>query len=521
MAVASFKAAKVRLEIAAVLGLIAVAGVALFGPRAPLASGPIIVNTTADPGSAGVCALRDAITAANTLVAVNGCAAGTGTDTINFIVSGTITIGSTLPAIANAFPGSLTIDGTEQSITVNGASLYGVLVVNTGATLNLNNLTIANATDFSGGAIFSEGTLTVTNSAFSDNSGGAIVSGETVSVTNSTFSGNSAGNGGGAIYNGCYGKLNVTGSTFSDNSASGGGGAIVNGCKGTLNVTNSTFSGNSASGGGGGAILNDSTLTVTNSTFSDNSAASGGGGIYNSEGTVTVINSILATDTGGNCSGTIIDGGYNISDDDTCSFTGTNVTTGQTIGDNVNPLLATAGLQNNGGPTQTIALQPNSPAIDAVPIAHQCPATDQRGDPRPDPEGSATACDVGAFESTLTPAPVAATITISPKTLAFGKHRVGSTIEKFVKVSAKKPNRSPVLIEEISVSGGDYAWDAPLSSCVPGHLLAAGQSCSIAIKFTPPAVTKGESDTGQLIVTTDAEIVKPSGGRIALKGGGK
>ena len=68
MAVASFKAAKVRLEIAAVLGLIAVAGVALFAPRAPLASGPIIVNTTADPGSAGVCALRDAITGADGLV---------------------------------------------------------------------------------------------------------------------------------------------------------------------------------------------------------------------------------------------------------------------------------------------------------------------------------------------------------------------------------------------------------------------------------------------------------------------
>src|ERR1039457_5417510 len=154
MAVASFKAAKVRLEIAAVLGLIAVAGVALFGPRAPLASGPIIVNTTADPGSAGVCALRDAITAANTQVAVNGCAAGTGTDTIDFSVSGTITLGSTLPAIAaNTSPGSLTIDGNGQSITVNGASLYGVLVVNTGATLNLNNLTIANgyATDSSVG----------------------------------------------------------------------------------------------------------------------------------------------------------------------------------------------------------------------------------------------------------------------------------------------------------------------------------------------------------------------------------
>jgi len=124
MAVASLKAAKVRLEIAAVLGLIAVAGVVLFGPRAPLASGPIIVNTTADPGSAGVCALRDAITAANTQVAVNGCAAGTGTDTITFSVSGTITLSSALPAIGSPTGSSLTIDASGQTITFSGGGIF-------------------------------------------------------------------------------------------------------------------------------------------------------------------------------------------------------------------------------------------------------------------------------------------------------------------------------------------------------------------------------------------------------------
>ena len=345
--VSSFKAAKVRLEIAAVLGLIAVAGVALFGPRAPLASGPIIVNTTADPGSARVCALRDAITAANTQVAVNGCAAGTGTDTITFSVSGTITLSSALPAIANASTGSLTIDGSGQ--TIAGAGAYQVLVVDSGATLTLNNLTIENGSSASGGGVYNGGTLTVTNT------------------------------------------------TFSDNSASLGGGGIYNG--GTLIVTNSTFSTNSASYYGGG-IYNGGTLIVTNSTFSGNSASLGGGGIYNG-GTATVSNSILANeDTGGNCSGTITYGtksGYNISDDGTCVFgttsTGAN---GDPIGDNVNPLLATDGLQNNGGPTETIALQATSPAVAAVPRAYCTVTTDQRGAPRPAP--GYTACDIGAFE---------------------------------------------------------------------------------------------------------------------------
>ena len=44
----------------------------------------ITVNSLADPGAPGICTLRDAITAANTMTATNGCAAGSGNDTINF-----------------------------------------------------------------------------------------------------------------------------------------------------------------------------------------------------------------------------------------------------------------------------------------------------------------------------------------------------------------------------------------------------------------------------------------------------
>jgi hypothetical protein len=52
-------------------------------------------------------------------------------------------------------------------------------------------------------------------------------------------------------------------------------------------------------------------------------------------------------------------------------------------GDSVDPLLASAGLTSNGGPTQTIALPATSPAFDAMPTS-ACPATDQRGFTRPD-----------------------------------------------------------------------------------------------------------------------------------------
>jgi polymorphic membrane protein len=358
-------------------------------------------------------------------------------DTINFNVSGTITLGSTLPAIAI----DLTIDGSGQAITVDGKNSFQILSVNSGATLTLHNLTIAKgsieALPDEGGGILNHGTLTVTNSTFTDNNapafGGGIENDGTLTVTDSTFSGNRVEHEGGGIHN--TGTLTVSNSTFFGNEADGdiGGGAILNDIGATLKVTNSTFFDNSApfaTLGGGGGIFNSGTLTVTNSTFSDNSATDIGGGVgggIDNEGTLTVTNctfsgnsaglggggignlplgsttlkgTILAAEPGGNCGGVITDAGYNISDDVSCPLaSGTSVDGSTTL--NLDPL----GLTNNGGPTQTIALEPNSEAVDFIPVASckdqeaipQPLTTDQRGFPRPD-SGNLAACDAGAFE---------------------------------------------------------------------------------------------------------------------------
>jgi hypothetical protein len=55
-------------------------------------------------------------------------------------------------------------------------------------------------------------------------------------------------------------------------------------------------------------------------------------------------------------------------------------------------------LQENGGPTPTMAIAPPSPAIDKVPAtaAAGCTPTDQRGITRPQPPGGK--CDIGAYE---------------------------------------------------------------------------------------------------------------------------
>jgi hypothetical protein len=172
-------------------------------------------------------------------------------------------------------------------------------------------------------------------------------------------------------------------------------------------------SGNSASAPGGptafsqavGGISNaGGSLTLTSSTLTANSASEPNdgflppvGGIGNVfGGTVAAEDSLIAAHSGGpNCSGLSSgsDGGYNLDDGASCGFSTANNSL-----PNTDPLLDPAGLKNNGGPTQTIALLPGSPAIDVIPTAvNGCGtilASDQRGVSRPQGSG----CDMGAFE---------------------------------------------------------------------------------------------------------------------------
>ena len=357
-----------------------------------VASAAITVTNTNDTGAGS---LRAAITSANSSPTV--------ATTINFSVSGTITLGSALPAIANSSPnGSLTIDGSGQSITVDGASTFQILTVNSGATLTVENLTMSDGSATLGGGIENEGTLTVSNCTFSGDigtdggDGGAIYNTGVLTVTNSTFSGNSAGSGG-ALDN--HATLTITSSTFSGNSAPmGAGGAIRN--VGSLKLTNSTFSGNSADVAGlGGAIdnANGASMTIANSTFSGNSVSgedqfghTGHGGVIENFGSATLSGVILAASTGGGNCDNVFPGsklptsaGFNISDDSSCGFSGTSINSSTTL--NLDP----RGLQNNGGPTQTIALEAGSDAIDLIPStacvdANGLPLTlDQRSLPRP------------------------------------------------------------------------------------------------------------------------------------------
>jgi len=135
-----------------------------------------------------------------------------------------------------------------------------------------------------------------------------------------------------------------------------------------------------------------------------------------------LIGDIYETSTGLDLSGSYTSNGFNLIENTSgASFTGDTATniTGQ------DPQLFP--LANNGGPTQTHALMPGSPAIDKGESSGA--TTDQRGAMRPVnlPNPNATGgdgADIGAFE---VQAPTAASVTISGRVSA-GKRGVARVV---------------------------------------------------------------------------------------------
>jgi hypothetical protein len=293
---------------------------------------------------------------------------------------------------------------TVQSSTVTGNEARGVLpgefgfesgagggIYNRGA-LTVTNSTVSANTASGGGGLFNDrGTTTVNHSTLSGNTaygpGGAIsIAGGTATVNASTLASNTADDGGGIRI--VSGKLTINSSMLSGNTASGSdgtGGAIsVDG--GTVTVNTCTLAGNSASYAGG-AIYNRGTLTVLSSTITANTASAVGGisnsdpnGWGDSNATLNMRNTILAgnADSYGisDLYGALASSGYNLIGDGTWGdgFAATDLV--GTYDAPIDPGLGP--LQNNGGPTQTMAVLSGSPARNAGDPA-QLGMPDQRG----------------------------------------------------------------------------------------------------------------------------------------------
>lgn len=312
------------------------------------------------------------------------------------------------------------------------------------------------------------GSTFTTNSAVGAGQGGALYfdgaqpNNGVISISTSVFSGNTTHNQGGAIYvhlyqnndaftvsesafvdnaviggevglggaiSGGNGRVTISSSLFAANHVArpdgaggfldGSGGALAFAEQARITIANSTFNANRAEGlstnANGGAIYivnNTQQFSIMNSTIAGNFAGWVGGGISSTTNGV-LRNTIIAhnvADNGTNnwdiqqqCSARLANGGNNIQYPDRNPnpnfFNEVVCANGIRIED---PLLEP--LADNGGPTQTMALEFGSPAIDlgSNPV---CASTavnnrDQRGEERPsDGNGNGSrVCDIGAFE---------------------------------------------------------------------------------------------------------------------------
>lgn len=258
----------------------------------------------------------------------------------------------------------------DTIITGPGANLLTITIgqwmIHSATTTTISGITLASypsgTPGGNGGVVFNAGTLFLRDCEVV---GGYLICGK-----------------GAGIYN--TGNLTISGSTIANNRAEScpyadfaqcasgiGGGLYVS--SGNVLITNSTFSGNSATsfnyceGEGGGIYVETGTVYLVNCTLAGNSAHYGGA-ILASHGTVTLLNSIVTDPTVGVTS----------------------------VSGNLFTNLISAGLgplQNNGGPTPTHALAPNSQAINHG-VTLGAPPIDQRGVTRP----QGTRPDAGAFE---------------------------------------------------------------------------------------------------------------------------
>jgi hypothetical protein len=333
--------------------------------------GPVVTNTN----DALIGSLRYAVGSANP------------GDTIMFDLAAGSTIALASPiTISNnvsiAGPGVTTSSSSYAGISIDGANAHQIFLVSSGGTLNLSGLILthglAGVANQPGGAIGNQGSLTLTNDAFTQNSssvasplrrrhvrrdldvrvlrslkirlahmhphnctttyyeGGAVYNDGTLTMTGTTFDGNVAPSNltncidgeGGAIYNDVSGILTSNGNTYLHNSAIAGGAVYNDGTSGQATFSSDDFSANTgctafsgcptsgcsgsacaSSASGDGAAIYDNAgpgIVVSNSNFTGNvvggsSAGSQGNGaaLYLLSGSPSISGSTFGSNVAG------------------------------------------------------------------------------------------------------------------------------------------------------------------------------------------------------------------------------
>ncbi len=272
------------------------------------------------------------------------------------------------------------------------------------------------------------------------------------------------------------GTLNVENATISGNI----GTQIQVASGATANLTNSTLSDGHAFGLG-----NEGTASFLNVTVVHNAA----GGIGGNAGTLGLTNTIVALNgptATPQCSNNTITNDHSLASDATCG--------GGAAFENKTPLLQSS-LLNDGGSTTIYSEKAGSPTIAAGDTA-KCPATDQRGYPRP-AVGKA-ACDIGADEYSPTPPTITVPANITEEATSPSGKLVTYTVE------AADPDALVKKLECAPASGSTFAVGTTTVNCtaLDGHENTASKSFTVTIKPEVPKHTLTVTVSGEGTVTS-------------------
>jgi hypothetical protein len=319
---------------------------------------------------------------------------------------------------------------------------------------------------------------------------------------------------GGAVFSD-QGSVSITNCTFYNNTAAGGAGGSATG------GPNGSVAPGQPGSGLGGAVFNDNGQIIIQSSTLDGNQANTGGGVFNYVSTLTghtpfVIlgDDILAGTAGGQSdfasggpaqSGRSFQAANNLIQNNAATLTPATPTVTATTITGVNPDLGP--LQENGGPTWTMAPLPGSPVINAgsaVPLISS--STDQRGLSRPyvlpgypsPGDGS----DLGAVE-------------IHPGALTVNTTSTSNTpstvlsLPEAVELTDGQLSLPGLTLAQLAQVSGDPSFDATITFA-PG---LAGQ------QFTLATATDDAFGPTALLISSDVVIQGPSTGAVVTIAG--
>lgn len=413
--------------------------------------------------------------------------------------------------IIHQLNGTLTVSHcvlSNNRTSFNSPGSFGGGIHNEGGTVNLVATNITNNRSVWGSGVYQNGgTMNITDSTISDNSslggsGGGVYNTATLKISRSSISNNIGDDAGGGIYN--AGVLRLTQTTVSLNKlvlngTTGIGGGIYN--TATALITNSTISSNNVPARNvlGGGIYTTGSLTLVNSTITANRGASAGGLRCVSGSTCIAANTIIAGNFFGSGQSPFDVNGSVHSLGNNLFGTGNGLQLTGDLTTNLLNLDARLGpLADNGGPTLTHALLPDSSAINAgsnalaVDENNQPLTTDQRGTGYARRIGNTV--DIGAVEHNVAP-----TIAASNVSLAAGSSTNNVSLALVNDVDTPADALS-ITATQLSGSGVTLSG---ISIASDGNVTA---TATTACNATEAIFTLRVTDTGSLFAETTLTI---------------